>query len=256
MDFSFIFIDLGNKYKLEDLKNFFNQNYQDYQLIYCSSLLNVTKDNVNCYFFDENANPELIVNSTISKCTKNNIVIVRKIEEFEEITNATSLLTNDNQIVVLKNKKSKFRLFFHKIAKKLINKVLNRDLKNINHRLICFGKNTSSVLKELKNPSNLSRINNWQGVDYEEIETDKKYKVEYNVTKNVLLTLIPFSIAVTCILIFAFFCKEFNTFVNIVIWLVILSNLAVSSVFGLNWIYKKNVGDNIIDKMNLKDGKN
>lgn len=252
MSFSFVILDLENKLDVSQLQNFFSKNYAEYEIILCSSQ-NINKvPNVYNYVFDVTENKEKILNTVIKKCSKKNIVVIRDFLSLEEIKKQTRSLLFTNQIVYFEKDVSKVQRFFWNILQKLIKLLFFKDLLLINANCITYGEIASNVLKKIDSPSNLMRINNWQGIQLVSIDGGKKIKFKYNILKNVLLTFIPLIFTIILISLYFVFKTNISNLFGIIIWLSSIICLVLSVVFGLNWFIKSQIGENILENAKIK----
>jgi len=247
MSFSFIVIDLEGKVDVGELQKLKIEN-DNYEILYCSPK-SLNCENLVNYTVSGNEHIEEIVNGIMPKCKKDNIVLVHKFQNAEEIVKLTQKLTNENQIVCYKKKLNKIEKFFNKICKLYFEKVFKRNFKNIYFGCICFGKTASSVLKSLEFSSNLTRINEWTGIEYVILETEKKYALKYNLISSLSLTLTSLLVSIICF--FLGITLKVDALFKVIFVLTGLSLLVLSFTFLMNWLYKKNIGDNITKKIDF-----
>lgn len=250
--YSFVILDLNNKINISELCDFLNQNYSDYEVLYCTSKPTNNYLNVINYNFAENEDSEKIINSVIKFCEKNNIIVIREYTTCEDIKRQTNALVLTNQIVYFNKEMSNFKKFFYNILLKLINLLFLKDFILTNSCCVSYGEIASNILKKLEYPSNLMRINGWQGIQLVGVDGGKSFKFNYNKTKSALLTLVPLFFSILLVILFIVLKNKMSTMVKIFIWLTIFISIVLSSVFGINWFIKNEIGENILEKAKIK----
>ena len=91
MSFSFIVIDLEGKVDAGELQKL-KIEYDNYEILYCSPK-SLNCENLVNYTVSGNEHIEEIVNGIMLKCKKDNIVLVRKFQNVEEIVKLTQKLS-------------------------------------------------------------------------------------------------------------------------------------------------------------------
>lgn len=244
MSYSFVILDLSNQINLKEITSFLNDKIDDYEILYCSQTKIKKTKNVIQYLFDKNEDSEKVINFVVPKCKKNNIVIIRK---FSNLTDLQLLLNNhkhDNQIIYFEKKTNKFKNFFSKIFKKIIRIIFSKTITPINHSLVLYGKNPSTVLKNLNYCSNAIRYNKWQGYEEKMLQGGSDYKLKYNIKKYCLKTLITFFAGIFVFASVFIFRYKTIRLVKIIQLFISCSLFILSLIFLMEWILKSKIGEN------------
>ena len=252
MSFSFVILDLKNELNLSNVINTFNKYYKDYEIIYCATKQVEKIDKVKQYLFDDKECSEKILNTVLKYSTKTNIVVVRGFTSFEEIKKQTNNLLLTNQIVYFKKQLSPIRMFFYKLFRTITKLIFSNDIVFCNFSCTSYGEIASNVLKKIKYPSNLMRTNEWQGIQLVGIDGGKTYKFKYNCIKSILQCCIPLLVSLVCMFLIFIFKNKFNTLSNILFVLIAIIGVLTSIIFGANWFIKSQIGENILEKADIK----
>lgn len=250
MKYSVILVDLENKININECYNYYYQYlYTDFQIIYCTRKSIDVPSGVNNYVFDSK-NIESIINTTVSMCEHNNIIVVRDCLRYKSAINLVQNHTQNNQIVYLKKKQTKLSKIKLKIQK-FIGKFFAHKIYDIDYSVILYGEIASKVLKNISYPSVLMKTNNWEGMNFIGIEGDGKYKFDYNKKKQAIKTLTPITIAL--ILIPLFFVIRPITFrtIKVIYLLAILILVCIGAIFAAKWILCSALGENVTSKANF-----
>jgi len=246
--YSVVLIDLKNEINLKEFNKFASSVLGDYEVLYCSSEKANKTQNIYNYVFGANENTEKILNTILSECNYNNIIVVRNPARYKEISKLLENFNSTNEIVYLQKKMGKFKSFWNKFIKNFIGKIFAQKVEPIDFSIVLYGGVAGGILKRIKSPSILMKSINFTGINFVCAGEGEQYKFDYKKTLPVFSTLTPFSIAVLMIVlklaINFYLYGAFNIlYISIVILLFLLS-----FVFGSKWILKSIFGDNITDK--------
>lgn len=253
MSFSFVILDLKNKIDLSKVVNFFNKNYSDYEILYCTTKHVENINNVKTYLFNSDEDSEKILNSIIKHATKTNIVVVREFTSCEDILRQTKNLLLTNQIIYYKKQASPFKMFFYKLFHKIARWLFSKEIVLCNFSCVTYGEIASNVLKKIEYPSNLMRTNLWQGIQLIGIDGGKSCKFKYKKTKNILQCILPLAISILFVCLFVIFKSKLDILAIIIFALMVVIGLVTSMVFGVNWFIKSQIGENILEKAIIKE---
>ncbi|MBQ7884742.1 MAG: hypothetical protein IJ318_01435 [Clostridia bacterium] len=252
MSFSFIVVDKHNNIDANELSNFLNKNYTDYEVLFCSAQTNNSINKFKFFNVDKSENVEAILNAVTALCTKQNIVVIRQLTSFENLKKLTDGIKTPNTIVCYKKHYSGIKGFFCNLFNKLAKLFYAKSITYANHACVAFGTNPSCVLKQLECPSNLMRSFSWSGATVLQIDGEKNYKLSYSKTENALKTFVPLGIMAVLLVVFFIFRAHFDLLTNIVIWLSVFICIVLSLLFGTNWFIKTQIGENITGKATIK----
>lgn len=241
MSFSFIIIDLRNNLNIESIYNQLRHNYSNFELIYCSSKKVQNKNVVN-YIFSADEKTENVVNTIIKYCTKTNIVMIRKFTSITDIKKQTDKLSSHNQIVYFTKKINKFKSILWEILNYFAKLLYHNSVLPINLSCITYGENASNVLKSLEYPSNLMRINKWEGINMIGVDGGEYYRPEYNLKKHVLMFSIPLVATIVSLICYFVFKQKITLLGKVIIWLISFICVILSMLFGVNWFINSKVG--------------
>lgn len=251
MSYSFILIDLNNSLDIKDINSNLSKKYNDYEILYCSSK-KCEMDNVISLVFDKDEDVESIINYAVAKITKNNLVVIREFTSCEEIYKQTKSLLLNNQIVYFKKELSPIKKFFWNILYKIIKLLFSKDITLTNFNCVTYGEIATNILYKLEYPSNLMRVNQWQGIQLVDVEGGKKYKFKYNKLKSMPSTFIPLFISILLITLFFIFKSKLNFLIQTIFWLTAIICLVISGIYGINWFIKTQIGENNFKKVKIK----
>lgn len=241
MSYSFVIIDLKNNL---DIGNIYNQlclHYSQFEVVYCSSKKSNISGIVN-YVFSNAESTESVINSVVKHCTKSNIIMIRKYTSIADITALTSKLTSKNQIVYFSKPLSKAKTLTWKVLNFFAKLLYHNNVLAMNLSCIAYGENASNVLKVLEYPSNLMRINKWEGINMIGINGGQNYQPEYNLKKHVLLFAVPLTIAAIAIVCYFVFYQKISQLTRVISWLTAIICVILSIMFGVNWFICSKVG--------------
>lgn len=253
MSFSFVVIDKQNAIDVNNLTTFLQNNYNDYELLYASTNAVSSQNCLKAYTISQSDDTESIINSIISKCTKQNIVVVRQFESFEKIKILTDNLKSPDSIVYFNKKNGAIKGFFSKIFNKLAQFFYSRKIIFASHAIICFGQNPSSVLKKLDFPSNAMRKFSWTGVSFVGLENGANYKMKYNLASNVAKTIVPTIFSIVLLVVYVLFRLQIPMLWEIVMLFTILIGFVLTILLGTNWFIKSQIGENNNKKSDIKE---
>ena len=253
MTFSFVILDLKNEIEMPKVVNFFNKNYSDYEILYCASKHLEKMNNVKTYLFNHDEDSEKILNSVIKQATKTNIVVVREFTSCEDILRQTKNLLLTNQIVYYKKQASPFKMFFYKLFHKIARWLFSKEIILCNFSCVTYGEIASNVLKRIEYPSNLMRTNQWQGIQLIGVDGGKECKFKYKKTQNILQCILPLVISILFVCLFVIFKNKLDILTIIIFGLIVVIGLVTSMVFGINWVIKSQIGENILEKAIIKE---
>lgn len=241
---SFVVVDRKQELNENDFFEFLNSNFEDYEILYCSTR-KIENENVINYTFDKNIDTETIINTVTSKCLGNNIVVVRNVKKYKWIADLAGRLENKNEVVFYKRHFSKINSFWYNLMTRIVNWAFNQNLNPIYNDVVVYGEVASTVLKNISNPSILMRTNSFTGVDFKYMEGDTGvYKFEYNKVKAILFTLIPLFVSLTLVIVKATTKFNASTALNLFYYSLIVLGIMFFSIFGLIWFIKTQIGDN------------
>lgn len=153
------------------------------------------KDSVTVVVLENNASENQILNEALKKSKGTHIVMCRDYFEFTTVMSDV-LLAMGYQGVQLAmyqkiKKTNKIKEFFKKIYNKLVSWIFGFSMYDGDIGLMFFGNVTASTLRTLNNPSLLTKVNRWAGIEpsYVRIEELKKPKLEKSLLKNNIIWL-------------------------------------------------------------------
>ncbi|MBE7082203.1 MAG: hypothetical protein E7378_00775 [Clostridiales bacterium] len=247
--YSFIVVDLNCNIHLEKLLQFTDANYKNYEVVYCASQCNVQHDCLNFYQFNINDNVDEVLNTVICECRKDNIIVVRQIDDFEKLKQITEALTNDNQIAYFKKDTSK-KNFAYKILSKIAKGLFSRKIIPMDLSVVGYSKMPSLVLKNLNTPSNALRLNDWVGVDRVELDGGNSCKMEYNKIKYAIsLSANLFAFVLPIILLAVNIKMDF--LLKMFLTLLCMVGGVMSFIIAINWFVKSQIGENNSNKAKI-----
>lgn len=171
---TFLVLNLDGSVDVQKLNRFLYENVNDYELVVaCNKKYKglMTQNVVEC-IFDENANPDEVINTLIPKCGGEFLILVRKIENnnFGPILEVAKKLKSQKQIVVIKKQSNVITRFFKKIFSFVVKFLYGYQLFDSNLAVMGYGEIPFSVLKQTPNCSTFTKINKWVGVTIDEVE--------------------------------------------------------------------------------------
>lgn len=253
MSFSFVVIDKQNIVNVDNLITFLQNNYNDYELLYASPSATASQNCLKAYTILQSDDTESVINSIMSKCIKQNIVVVRQFESFEKIKILTDNLKSPDSIVYFNKPNSGIKGFFSKIFNKLAQFFYSRKIIFASHAMVGFGQNPSAVLKKLDYPSNVMRKFSWTGVSLVGLENGLNYKMKYNLGKNIANTIVPTIFSVVLLVAYVLFRRQIPALWEIVMLLTILIGFVLSILLGTNLFIKSQIGENNNKKSDIKE---
>ena len=247
---SFVLLDLSNEYNLDEVLGYINLQYENPDIIYCSTK-KVENDQIRNYVFDNDANNESVINTVINKCKNNNIVIVRDVKKYKNIVELTAKIKKYNQVAYFKKVYTGIKKFFKEKLLKICNFVFKQNIKLIDFGVVAYGEAASLVLKTTANPSVVAKTNNWTGIDYIELTKNDEnyYKFLYNKKISVALTFVPLAISVVLLLLQIIFKFKMLALLMVLYIAVIILGLFFSSILGFAWFIKSEIGDSVTEKV-------
>ncbi len=246
---SFVLLDLDNKFNLADILGYIKLNYENPDIIYCSTQ-KVDNNEVRNYVFDKTANNESVINTIVKKCNYNNIVIIRDIKNYKQITELTNKAKRYNNVVYFKKQVSGFKGYIKKKLLNICNFLFKQNIKLIDYSIVAYGETASLALKNTPNPSVVAKTNNWTGINYVELTKDDEeyYKFKYNKKTSLLLTFTPLFISVFLIVLIIIAKFKMLTSLMILYFAAVILGFFFSGIFGLAWFIKSEIGDSITEK--------
>lgn len=253
MSFSFVIIDKTNSVDITKTNEYLKENYTDYEVLYCSPKSTLNQPNVRYFTITPNDDTESIINSVISKATKNKIVVVREFDGVEKIKSITDALKSPDAIVYYQKPLSGVKRFFTKLLKKLSKLIYGREITLASHAIVGYGENTSRVLKLLEYPSNAMRKFSWVGVNAISLGEGKNCRLPYKKVGLITKTLLPLVMSVVLLVLYALFRTKIPMLWEIIMLLTILIGATLFVIYGTNWFIKSQIGENLNSKSDLKE---
>lgn len=253
MSFSFVVVDSINQIDLNSLNVFLQNNYTDYELLYVSSKAVPKQNNVKNFIVDTNEDTENIINAVISKCKKDNIVVIRQLDNFEKIKALTDKLTTPDTIVYYKKDYKGIKKFFYNALNKLSKLIYMRKATFASHAMVVYSENPAKVLKNIEYPSNAMRKFSLTGINITELDCGINYKLKYSRLNNVLKTIIPLILAIVLLVTYILFRTKIPMLWEIIMLLAIMICSTLCVIYGTNWFIKSQIGENISGKADLKE---
>lgn len=248
MSFSFVMIDKKNTLDISSINSFINQNYSDYEILYCSPKNGINDANIRHFAVNDNDKIENIINSVVCKTTKQNIVVIRKFVGNQQLKNLTNALKSPDAIAFYKKEYKGIKKVFCNIMKKLAKFLYGREIIFASHAMVAYSENPSLVLKELDNPSAAMRKFSWTGYINIECGIGENYKLEYKKTSIALKTLLSLVIVIGLLVVYVLFRTKIPMLWEMVMILTILIGLALFVIYGTNWFIKSQIGENVYIK--------
>lgn len=248
MSFSFIIIDKDNSLDISNINEYIKQNYIDYEILYCSPQKKSNDINIRHFKIKNIDDTEFIINSIICKANKQNIVVIRKYFNNEQIKQLTDAIESQNSIVYLKKEYKGIKKFFCNFLKKLAKLLYARDIIFASQSIIAYGENPSTVLKELENPSIAIRKFSWIGYTLIECGNGKNYQLEYKKTAIAIKTFLPLILSICLTTTYALFRLKIPMMWEAIMLLTILICFVFFILFGTNWFIKSQIGENTTRK--------
>ena len=201
--------------------------YPKHQLLVASKTRH-NIDGIQEFVCDDN--DDKIINSLMKKVEGDKLVIVRDMNDYDVMNNLLDSMNKNNQIALLKRKKSKITMFFLKIINLFINFLYGYKLYNGEINAIGFSQNAIEILKLLPNCSFYTKINKWTAFEFVYVDCEKTPKIKFKVFNfsNLLFPILEFVVGITFLMLLIFV----PVFMNILI-LKIVSLLLVCLCFSL-----------------------
>ena len=102
--YSLVVVDRQNLLDLNEFTKYLSKTLGEHEVIYCSSKGISEIENIKNYVFSETENTERILNAVIKKCSMSNIIVVRDVKRYKEISKLIENHTATNQVVYFKKK--------------------------------------------------------------------------------------------------------------------------------------------------------
>ena len=251
MPYSLILVDVENKLNIREFLQYKRSNIvNELEIIYCSSS-ETNCPNFRNYVFDKTENIEKILNAVVRKCSYQNIIIVRNIEQYKEVSRLIKHHKSSNQIIYLKQDLSKGGKFWYRVVQKTVGKMYSHNILPMDFGVVLYGQMASKVLLNVTSPSVLMRTNNWTGMEMIAIDGGGKYRFTYDKKKSALLTLTPLIVALLMLIIKLVAKLQMFQTVEVIYYSIIVLCLMFSVVFGCKWILTSILGENITDKAKI-----
>ena len=247
--FSFVVVDLNLKIDLAELLQFADSNYNNYEIIYCSTKCNKQHECLKFFKFATNVKVDEILNSVINECWYENIVVIRQIDDFIKLKTITDSLTNDNQIAYFKKDISK-KNFAYKILNKVASKLFAHKIVPIDLSIVGYSKMPTLVLKQLNAPSNILRLNNWVGVERVELSGGGICKMEYS-KKRYIIPLVCNLLAFVVPIVLLSVGIKMDFLLKMLLSLLCLVGGLMSFIIAINWFVKSQIGENNFNKAKI-----
>lgn len=248
MGFSFIVIDKQNKLNLDDFIQYATTKTTDFEVLYCSSK-KIENNYVRNYVFSETENTEKILNAVISKCQMPNLVIIRDVNVYKNFDGLLTSYKYNNQIILIKSKKNKFKKFLFNTCSKIIKLFFYHNLIDADYSIALYGELATKVLKNVQSPAILLKTNNWTGIECVLINGEiGNYKFEYSKSRSIIKTIVPFLIFIF-VLVFCCVIKfQIMPVFTVLCFFIMLLSLFMSVMYGFKWVLSSYMGDSISDK--------
>lgn len=247
MGYSVILVDTLGKVVLgEYLKQI--EELENIETIFCTNKqIETENESFKCVVFENGTDAETVINKVAKMCSKENIIIVRDVSRLGKLNKLISKHKKFNEIVCPMRELVGIKKFWGKIQH-LVGKIFNKDILPIDYGIMLYGAVPSRVIKNVANPSALTRVNSFTGMEYVFIDGGEKYKFAYNKKKAGLKTFVPMFVGVVMIVLKL--AINFNMFTTLeaVYYFVAVFAIVIGLLFGGKWIVLSSIGEVVANK--------
>ena len=254
-----IALNLEDKLDIQGFVNYCKTRFIECEILIASKTKHTQTFGATEFVF-ENASDNVVLNTLIPAVTGNRMVVVREIDKdsYKDLDLFINKLTKNNQICVYKKDRNKVQEICYEYANKFINLLFGYKLYPGDISIISFAKTAIETLKQLDNCSMYTKVNDWTGIEFVEIDQHKPAPIRFktNNKNNYIRMSVEFTFFVVALLCWLLIPYVQQTLLSALCALVCVLSICLVLIEIILICVKRFVGENECVKIDISEKQN